>query len=123
MENTIIQRGVRAVETTAMAPGGSATHRIRPVLDSEHWKDSDPFLMLNEDWFTTGTFADHPHRGIETVTYVIEGELLHFDNHGRSGALHPGDAQWMTAGRGVIHNEDAHAGKPLNTLQALREDT
>jgi hypothetical protein len=117
MEETVIHRGVRSVENTAMAPGGSATHRIRTVLDFTHWEDSDPFLMLNEDWFTTGTFADHPHRGIETITYVIEGELRHFDNHGGKGSLHPGDAQWMTAGRGVIHNEDAHPEKPLHTLQ------
>jgi redox-sensitive bicupin YhaK (pirin superfamily) len=96
----MIRRNVSAVENAAMAPGGSATHR-----------------------FATGTFTDHPHRGIETVTYVIEGELQHFDNHGRSGARHPGDAQSMTAGRGVIHNEHVHAVKPLNTLQGLREDT
>jgi redox-sensitive bicupin YhaK (pirin superfamily) len=97
MEDSIIRRGVSVVENTAMAPAGSATHRVRTVLDPVHWEDSDPFLLLNEEWFATGTFADHPHRGIETVTYVIEGELLHFDNHGGSDALHPGDAQWMTA--------------------------
>lgn len=117
MTNSTISRGVREVSEARMAPGGTATHRVHIVLDTDHWEDYDPFLLLMEDWYHSGTFADHPHRGIETVTYVIEGDLVHYDNHGGKGTLYPGDAQWMTAGRGVVHNEDAHPQKPLHTLQ------
>ena len=48
---------------------------------------------------------DHPHRGFETVTYMIEGKFAHKDSRGNSGKLRPGDVQWMTAGAGVIHSE------------------
>ncbi|MFM9469899.1 pirin family protein, partial [Streptomyces scabiei] len=50
-------------------------------------------------------FPDHPHRGFETVTYMLAGRMRHFDNHGNSGLLVPGGAQWMTAGRGIVHSE------------------
>jgi redox-sensitive bicupin YhaK (pirin superfamily) len=70
----------------------------------------DPFLMLDE--FATdeasdyiGGFPDHPHRGFETVTYMLDGRMLHQDHMGNRGDLGPGDVQWMTAGRGVIHSE------------------
>ncbi len=70
----------------------------------------DPFLMLDE--FATdeasdyiGGFPDHPHRGFETVTYMLNGRMLHQDHMGNRGDLGPGDVQWMTAGRGVIHSE------------------
>jgi redox-sensitive bicupin YhaK (pirin superfamily) len=70
----------------------------------------DPFLMLDE--FATdeasdyiGGFPDHPHRGFETVTYMLDGRMLHHDHMGNRGDLGPGDVQWMTAGRGVIHSE------------------
>jgi len=69
------------------------------------WEAVDPFLALMEDWFPRGVFDKHPHRGIETVTYVLEGRIDHYDNHGHEGAILPGEAQWMTAGRGLIHNE------------------
>ena len=59
-----------------------------------------------------GGFPDHPHRGIETVTLVLDGELWHADNRGNSGVLGADDVQWMTAGRGIIHaelpNQQAH---------------
>src|SRR5207237_4868775 len=48
---------------------------------------------------------DHPHRGFETVTYLLEGEMQHKDSRGNAGALGPGDVQWMTAGAGVVHSE------------------
>lgn len=70
----------------------------------------DPFLML--DQFQTDNpndylagFPDHPHRGFETVTYMIHGAMEHRDNVGNQGRLGPGSAQWMTAGRGIIHSE------------------
>lgn len=58
-----------------------------------------------EDWFLEGVVDCHPHRGFETVTYVIEGAIEHYDNHGNKGCINPGDVQWLTAGRGLIHNE------------------
>lgn len=96
----------------------SAIHRAAPILPPGRWQEFDPFLMLAEDWFLTGTFEDHPHRGIETVTYVISGHMAHYDNKsGHSGVLGPGDAQWMTAGHGVIHKEDPVPGEEVHSLQ------
>ncbi len=62
-------------------------------------------VALMEDWFPRGVFGKHPHRGIETVTYVVEGRIDHYDNQGHEGTIWPGDVQWMTAGRGLIHSE------------------
>jgi redox-sensitive bicupin YhaK (pirin superfamily) len=70
----------------------------------------DPFLML--DHFDSADskdyiagFPDHPHRGFETVTYMLEGKMRHGDNHGHSGVIETGGIQWMRAGRGIIHSE------------------
>jgi len=70
----------------------------------------DPFLMLDEfrsdsasDYI--GGFPNHPHRGFETVTYMLAGRMRHGDNQGNSGLLTPGSVQWMTAGRGIVHSE------------------
>lgn len=70
----------------------------------------DPFLMLDEFFSDDAAdyiagFPPHPHRGFETVTYMLDGHMLHEDHMGNRGDLHPGDVQWMTAGRGVIHSE------------------
>jgi len=76
-----------------------------PALDS-----IDPFLMLDEfgsddpDAWIAG-FPDHPHRGFETVTIMLEGRVKHADSVGNEGVLESGDVQWMTAGRGIIHSE------------------
>ncbi len=78
---------------------------------------TDPFLALMEDWFPRGVFGKHPHRGIETVTYVLEGRIDHYDNQGHEGAILPGDAQWLTAGRGLIHNEVPAEGDTVHSLQ------
>jgi quercetin 2,3-dioxygenase len=77
----------------------------------------DPFLMLAEDWFSTPGFDWHPHRGIETVTVVLDGALEHGDSRGNAGVLAPGDIQWMTAGSGIIHRELAHRDEHVHTLQ------
>lgn len=71
----------------------------------------DPFLLLDEIGplqFQPGEgkgFPDHPHRGFETVTYLLEGEMEHRDSGGNHGVLRPGDVQWMTAGSGLVHSE------------------
>jgi redox-sensitive bicupin YhaK (pirin superfamily) len=70
----------------------------------------DPFLLLDEFKSDAGTdylagFPDHPHRGFETVTYMLAGAMQHRDHKGNEGNLRPGSIQWMTAGRGIIHSE------------------
>jgi redox-sensitive bicupin YhaK (pirin superfamily) len=69
-----------------------------------------PFLVLSEDRFSVPGFEWHPHRGIETVTVVLGGALEHEDDAGGAGVLETGDAQWMTAGRGIVHREVAARG-------------
>ena len=87
------------------------------ILKPGNWPETDPFLLMAEDWFSTNGFDWHPHRGIETITVVLEGELEHQDNQGGHGILKPGDVQWMTAGRGIIHREMAYRKKPVHALQ------
>jgi len=78
---------------------------------------TDPFLALSEDWMSSPGFDWHPHRGVETVTVVLDGVLEHGDSLGNAGTLTPGDAQWMTAGRGIIHREHAYRDEYAHTLQ------
>ncbi len=84
--------------------------RLTRVLSNNLQRRLDPFLMLdafgsdNPDDYIAG-FPDHPHRGFETVTYMIAGRMLHRDSAGNEGLLQNGGVQWMTAGRGVIHSE------------------
>ncbi len=90
----------------------------RPLIAPGYWADFDPFLVLMEDWMREpGGFPDHPHRGIETVTLVLDGELHHADNRGNSGVLGADDVQWMTAGKGIIHAELPNQDKSSHTLQ------
>jgi redox-sensitive bicupin YhaK (pirin superfamily) len=84
--------------------------KLTRVLTQPLQRRLDPFLMLdafgsdNPDDYIAG-FPDHPHRGFETVTYMIAGRMLHRDSAGHEGLLESGGVQWMTAGRGVIHSE------------------
>ena len=78
---------------------------------------TDPFLVMAEDWFSIPGFEWHPHRGLETVTFVIDGVLEHGDNLGHAGALEPGEVQWMTAGHGIIHRELAYRDEQAHILQ------
>ena len=78
---------------------------------------TDPFLVLAEDWFSSPGFEWHPHRGLETVTFVVDGVLEHGDSLGNAGVLQAGDVQWMTAGRGIIHRELAYHDERAHTLQ------
>lgn len=87
------------------------------ILNPANWAETDPFLLMAEDWFSTNGFDWHPHRGIETITVVLEGELEHHDNRGGHGVLKPGDVQWMTAGQGILHSEMAHNKQQVHTLQ------
>lgn len=79
---------------------------VRRGIGRSELKNLDPFLML--DHFSVsppGGFPDHPHRGFETVTYMLEGGITHQDFAGHKGTIRTGDVQWMTAGRGIIHSE------------------
>lgn len=78
---------------------------------------TDPFLIMGEDWFSSPGFNWHPHRGMETITLVLDGVLEHGDSLGNSGVLEPGDVQWMTAGRGVIHRELAFRNERVHIMQ------
>jgi redox-sensitive bicupin YhaK (pirin superfamily) len=111
------KRSIERVWDVAARPGQGSHLRVAQVLEPGHWERFDPFLIMMEDWFRQGTFDFHPHRGIETVTYVLEGRLKHEDNHGGKGVLEPGDVQWMTAGRGIIHSEDPLPGETVHSLQ------
>ena len=88
---------------------GAGVHLIR-VIGKPDVYDFDPFLMLdafdsdNPDTYSKG-FPWHPHRGIETVTYLLKGEIDHGDSLGNSGVIQDGQCQWMTAGSGIIHQE------------------
>jgi hypothetical protein len=92
--------------------------RLRRSLGSRPALRLDPFLMLDEfsssnpDDYVAG-FPEHPHRGFETVTYMLEGRMQHRDHMRNTGDLGPGGVQWMTAGRGVIHSEmpQQHEGR------------
>ncbi|HUZ71738.1 MAG TPA: pirin family protein [Stellaceae bacterium] len=89
----------------------------RRVLREDFARQS-PFLRFSEDWFVApGGFDTHPHRGMETVTLVLEGALHHRDHTGANGVLCAGDVQWMTAGRGVLHSELPHGPELAHTLQ------
>ena len=84
--------------------------RLRRVFGGQDLARFDPFLMLDEfgsesssDYI--GGFPSHPHRGFETVTYMLDGHMQHRDHMGNVGELRNGDVQWMTAGSGVIHSE------------------
>lgn len=92
-------------------------HTAGMVLPPGNWAAFDPFLLMAEDWFQQGTFPFHPHRGMETVTFVIDGKLKHEDNHGGSGVLEAGDVQWMTAGKGIVHSEDPLPEETVHSLQ------
>ena len=88
--------------------GGFIVHRPFPVNGLSYF---DPFLLIDEMGpvnYAPGEAIgapDHPHRGFETVTYMMDGAMQHEDSHGHRGEIRSGDVQWMTAGKGVIHSE------------------
>lgn len=91
---------------------------VRLVLDTRDLQANDPFVILADDTFAHNTFADHPHKGIQTVTYVLDGSLTHYDSKtGTGGRLSEGDFQIMTAGRGIIHNENPDHGEEARVMQ------
>jgi redox-sensitive bicupin YhaK (pirin superfamily) len=101
-------------EVVATTPGVPATDgdgvRMTRVIGSQELNMLDPFLLLDafesdqpQDYI--GGFPSHPHRGFETVTYLLAGRMRHKDNAGNEGVIEPGGVQWMTAGKGIVHSE------------------
>jgi hypothetical protein len=98
----------RVIESVATSDGAGV--KLRRSVGSSQFLRHDPFLMLDEfysddpDDYIAG-FPSHPHRGFETVTYMLDGHMRHEDSVGNRGDLGPGDVQWMSAARGIIHSE------------------
>jgi redox-sensitive bicupin YhaK (pirin superfamily) len=99
---------VQVIPSIATSDGAGVS--LRRSIGSQRGLYVDPFLMLDEffsdnpDDYLAG-FPDHPHRGFETVTYMLDGHMRHRDHLGNTGDLGPGSVQWMTAARGIIHSE------------------
>ena len=105
MTDRTLNRIIESIETS-----DGAGVRLRRSLGAVRGVNLDPFLLLDEfpsddpgDYIAG--FPDHPHRGFETVTYMLDGHMRHEDHLGNRGDLGPGGVQWMTAGRGIIHSE------------------
>jgi len=113
-EITKLRQGVHAVD-------GAGVKLVR-VLSHDSVKDFDPFLMLDSfdskdpDDYTKG-FPWHPHRGIETITYLIDGKIEHEDSLGNKGAIESGCCQWMTAASGILHQEMPKKSKSMLGFQ------
>ena len=113
------ERNVARVLDPRFEAGRVQGHHARRLIDGVDATATDPFVLMAEDFMPRDAFGQHPHRGIETVTLVLEGAVEHFDSAGNRGLIKAGDAQWMTAGRGIIHNENAVAGSIAHSLQLL----
>jgi len=98
----------RVIDSVATSDGAGV--KLRRSVGASQFLRHDPFLMLDEfysdnpDDYLAG-FPSHPHRGFETVTYMLDGHMRHEDSVGNRGDLGPGDVQWMSAARGIIHSE------------------
>lgn len=102
-------RKLVAVHATQATVDGDGVD-IQRISTQQRYASFDPFLMLDEfkggfDGKQTRGFPQHPHRGFETVSYMLDGAIEHRDHLGNVGRLEPGGVQWMTAGRGVLHSE------------------
>lgn len=99
---------IRQVKGQVTSDGAGV--KICRLIGGAELPDLDPFLLFDEfisdnpdDYI--GGFPEHPHRGFETVTYMLAGKMRHEDNQGNKGILEPGSVQWMTAGKGIMHSE------------------
>ncbi|HUC60497.1 MAG TPA: pirin family protein [Alphaproteobacteria bacterium] len=113
-------RAARGVTKTIPAmptqDGGGVS--LNRAIGNPRLSELDPFLLLDEirsddpGAYIAG-FPEHPHRGFETVTYMLAGKMRHGDNKGHNGVIEAGDVQWMTAGRGIVHSEMPEQEKGL----------
>ena len=108
LTDTTPARVIRTIRGRPTSDGAGV--KLTRVIGGPDLPDLDPFLLLDEfgtdkaEDYLAG-FPEHPHRGFETVTYMLDGRMRHRDNHGNEGLLTPGAVQWMTAGRGLVHSE------------------
>ncbi|MET0134477.1 MAG: pirin family protein [Kibdelosporangium sp.] len=112
----VARRVDRVLDKVDLGPTAMSAHSaliIAPGNDA--W--TDPFLVMGEELVNQPGFDWHPHRGMETVTLILDGALEHGDSMGNAGVLGPGDVQWMTAGRGVIHREVAARSEHAHVIQ------
>src|SRR4051812_49168064 len=112
----------RVSESTPTTEGAGV--RLRRAFGFDGENAFDPFLLLDDfrneraEDYAAG-FPWHPHRGIETITYVLAGSVAHADSIGNSGTIGAGDVQWMTAGRGILHQEMPH-GEPGGRMHGFQ---
>jgi len=98
-------RGIDKIFTAPIVPELSGA-RVRRIIGTPYLRRLDPFLTFDHYCVRLPSgFTDHPHRGFETVTYNLKGKIFHEDFKGRKGIIGPGDCQWMTAGKGIVHAE------------------
>ncbi len=115
------RRTIRKIVTGSNQMDGAGVKLVR-VIGRADVQEFDPFLMLdafdspNPDDYIKG-FPWHPHRGIETVTYLISGNIEHSDSLGNKGSIHAGCCQWMTAGSGILHQEMPQASERMLGVQ------
>lgn len=116
-----MERKIKKEVTGFNTKDGAGVSLVR-VLGHETVEDFDPILMLdsfdstNPDEYTAG-FPMHPHRGIETISYIYKGEMTHKDSIGHEDTIHDGEVQWMTAGSGILHEEKLPASERLLGVQ------
>ena len=109
------ERGLQEVVTPIAASDGAGV-RLRRSIATERLDHLDPFFLFdhfgseNADDYIAG-FPMHPHRGIETITYMLDGRVEHGDSLGNRGVIGAGDVQWMTAGSGIVHQEMPHGNE------------
>jgi redox-sensitive bicupin YhaK (pirin superfamily) len=108
-----VQRILDKVDIGPTAMSAHSSLIIAPGTNA--W--TDPFLVLGEEFVNQPGFDWHPHRGMETVTLILDGALEHGDSMGNAGSLGAGDVQWMTAGRGIIHREVSARAEYAHILQ------
>lgn len=104
MSSAVYRRIARIVEPQEVMEGSGV--KVKRIIGGKSLRNLDPFLMMDYAKIGSGAgFPAHPHRGFETVSYILSGSSMHEDFKGNYGELHGGDVQWMTAGRGIVHAE------------------
>ena len=121
-----LNRKLRTVEysfSTSEEFEGSAAFNVRRAIGSTNYPSLDPFMLLDHYHGLSGFCgSDHPHRGLETVTYYVKGGGTHQDSAGNEGTITAGEVQYMTAGRGIVHNERLnHDSEGLQLWVNLKE--
>lgn len=107
---------IRTKQTVPLQQGPG--RGLRYVMRANDLMENDPFIILADDQFAHNTFADHPHKGMQTMTHILDGNLQHYDSQTGGGErLYAGDFQVTTAGNGIVHNENPDPGEYVRVLQ------